>query len=485
VSVIDAYRDELEAMHAELEEEQQLHGSGRKSTLDLSRVYARYPDMVSLDRLRELREEGAPLELQRFAAEAYLGDAVKDLDDQLGNLERSLVVRAWGEDVPYLAVRPRIINEPDADRRAALFQARVEATISELNPVLWEKGQRERDILPGLGAETMLDLYHGFGYRPQELAEQTDAFLADTEALYRDEVDRALRRGVGLPLESSGPQDLVRLWRAPEFDSTFPADRAVHALRATLSGMGIELDRQPNVELDVDVRPGKRPRAFCSPVRVPDRVVLVVLPQGGHDDYRALFHEAGHMEHFAHTSRALPAEDRLLGDNGVTEGWAFLLEHLVGDPAWLAARLDVPKAGDYVRLTALTKLALIRRYAAKLRYETELHGGDLLDRMPARYAELLEMAMLVPYPPGDHLDDVDPGFYSTNYLRAWAFEAQMVEFLRGEFGMDWFRRRAAGSLLRELWELGQSLNTEQLLREVTGQPLDFGVLTEQLHEQLA
>jgi hypothetical protein len=105
--------------------------------------------------------------------------------------------------------------------------------------------------------------------------------------------------------------------------------------------------------------------------------------------------------------------------------------------------------------------------------------------MPARYAELLEAALLVPHPPGDHLDDVDPGFYSTCYLRAWAFEAQLVEFLRAEFGADWFRRRAAGSLLRELWELGQSLDVEQLLREVTGQRLEFGVLTQQLHEQLS
>jgi hypothetical protein len=483
--MIEPYRDQLEAMTAELEEEHQLHGSGRKRTLDLSRVYARYPDMVSLDRVVELREESAPLELQRFAAEAYLGDAVKELSDAVGNLEASLTVHASGEQVPYLAVRPRILNEPDAERRAALHAARAETTARELNPLLWEKGQRERDLLPDVGAASMLELYHRFGYRPVELADQTDAFLHDTEALYRDGIDHALRRRVGLPLENAGPQDLSRLWRAPEYDGTFPAERALHALRATLGGMGIDLDRQRNVDLDVEARPGKRPRAFCAPVRVPDRVVLVVLPQGGHDDYRALFHEAGHLEHFAHASRALPAEHRLLGDNGVTEGWAFLLEHLVSDPAWLSARLDVPRPDEYVRFTALAKLTIIRRYAAKLRYETELHGGAPLDRMPARYAELLEAALLVPHPPGDHLDDVDPGFYSTCYLRAWAFEAQLVEFLRAEFGADWFRRRAAGSLLRELWELGQSLDVEQLLREVTGQRLEFGVLTQQLHEQLS
>jgi hypothetical protein len=485
VPTIDAYRDRLEAMSAELTEEEYLHGAGRKQTLDLSRVYARYPDMSTLERARELSDEGAPLELQRFAAEAYIGDATKELSDQVGNLESSLLVHANGEVVPYLAVRPRIINEPDSDRRAALWQARCEVTARELNPALWEMAMRQRDLLPDLGAGTMLELYRRFGYRPQELEEQTNAFLRDTEALYRDEVDRALRRRVGLTLEMAGPQDLARLWRAPEYDQTFPAERAVHALRATLAGMGIDLSRQPNVELDVDQRPGKRPRAFCSPIRVPDRVVLVVLPQGGHDDYRALFHEAGHMELFAHASRDLPAEHRVLGENGVTEGWALLLEHLVSDPAWLAARLDVPRADEYVRFAELAKLALVRRYAAKLAYEIELQGGASLDRMPARYAELLETALLVPHPPGDHLDDVDPGFYSSCYLRAWAFEAQMGEHLREQFGADWFRRRAAGSLLRELWELGQSLSAEQLLRDATGQRLEFGMLADQARERLS
>ena len=64
---------------------------------------------------------------------------------------------------------------------------------------------------------------------------------------------------------------------------------------------------------------------------MPGRVVLVIYPQGGQDDYRALFHEAGHTEHFANTSPELPAEHRLLGDNGVTEGFAFLFEHLLSD----------------------------------------------------------------------------------------------------------------------------------------------------------
>ena len=212
--------------------------------------------------------------------------------------------------------------------------------------------------------------------------------------------------------------------------------------------------------------------------------MLVVLPQGGHDDYRALFHEAGHTEHFAHTSASLPAEDRVRGDDAVTEGWAFLFEHLVSDPAWLSARLEAPRMDEYVRFDALGKLFLIRRYAGKLAYEIDLHTGLPTELLPDRYAGHLTRATGVPYPPQDHLTDVDPGFYCTCYLRAWAFEAQLSAYLRNEFGVAWFTSRPAGGLLRELWELGQSMRAEQMLREVSGERLDFGVLAEEAKRRL-
>jgi hypothetical protein len=288
-----------------------------------------------------------------------------------------------------------------------------------------------------------------------------------------------------MPLAEARPPDLARMWRAPELDAAFPTDRALPALRETLAALGIDLDAQTNVELDVEARAGKRPRAFCAPIRVPGRVVLVMLPQGGQDDYRALFHEAGHAEHFAGMPAELPAEDRLLGDNAVTEGFAFLFEHLLADPAWRRARMG-DDAPEYARFAALYKLFLIRRYAAKLAYELELHApGVRLDRLPGRYAELLSAAVGVPYPETDYLEDVDQGFYCTSYLRAWAFDAQLADHLRERFGRAWFGAAGAGELLREMWALGQSLRAEELLRRAARAELDFAVLEVEAETALA
>ena len=88
--------------------------------------------------------------------------------------------------------------------------------------------------------------------------------------------------------------------------------------------------------LDLESRPGKTPRAFCAPVVPPDEVYLVLTPIGGREDYAILFHEGGHAEQFAHMAPELPFEFRCLGDAAATEVFAFLLQHLTDDPAWLA-----------------------------------------------------------------------------------------------------------------------------------------------------
>ncbi len=129
----------------------------------------------------------------------------------------------------------------------------------------------------------------------------------------------------------------------------------------------------------------------------------------------------------------------------------MLLQHLVDEPAWLSRRLDVPGVGEIANAGAVSLLYYVRRYSAKLLYEIEFFQADDPASMKQRYAELLTEALKLPANPESYLDDIDGSFYVTGYLRSWAFEAQLREFLRAEFGNEWFARRSAGDLLRELW----------------------------------
>jgi hypothetical protein len=214
-------------------------------------------------------------------------------------------------------------------------------------------------------------------------------------------------------------------------------------------------------------------------------VMLVIQPIGGKDDWEALFHEAGHTEHYANTNGDLPMEARRLGDMAVTEGWAMLMQHLVTEPAWLNRRLDVPRVEELAHDGAVSLLYFVRRYAAKLLYEIEFFQAENIPSMRGRYAEILGDSLKLPVNPESYLDDIDGSFYVTGYLRSWAFEAQLREFLRSELGNDWFAKRDAGDLLRELWSLGQGPTADQLLKDVTGAKLEMASVAERIREGLS
>ena len=213
--------------------------------------------------------------------------------------------------------------------------------------------------------------------------------------------------------------------------------------------------------------------------------MLVIQPVGGKDDWEALFHEAGHTEHYANTSAELSMEARRLGDMAVTEGWAALLERLVTEPAWLNRRLDVGRPEALAHEGAATALYFARRYSAKLLYEIEFFQTEDPKTMRPRYFELLSDALKIPVNAESYLDDIDGGFYVIGYLRSWAFEAQLREFLRSEFGDAWFARREAGNLLRELWSLGQGPTADALLADVSGAKLEMASVAERIREGLA
>ena len=105
--------------------------------------------------------------------------------------------------------------------------------------------------------------------------------------------------------------------------------------------------------------------------------------------------------------------------------------------------------------------------------------------MRPRYVELLGDALKVQPSGTDYLDDIDSGFYASQYLRAWAFEAQLRSYLREKFGNAWFTRKDAGSLVRELWAEGQKPTADELLADVTGASLELEAVADRIREALA
>jgi hypothetical protein len=479
---LDLFREQADRFIAEYDEEQYLHLSGQKETFDVESIYERHSELSRLETARRL--ESAPTELWRFACESYLGNLTRSHEERLANVEAELETTVDGERIPFRMLRVKLANEPDRERRRHLEQERVRLLDEHLNPVYLDAARIDREAVEELGVPNYYELHKRFGFRLDELAEECVELLDATENLWEQQGDRLFRDRLGLGLADARPWDLARLFRAPHLDQAYPSDRMLPSWKETLGDLGIDIDAQDGIHLDLEQRDGKMPRAFCSPIEVPGRVMLVIQPIGGHDDWAALFHESGHAEHFANTSSDLPMEARRLGDMAVTEGWASLFEHLVDDPAWLRRRLDVPRIERLVTEGAVIQMLYVRRYCAKLLYEIEFFQADDPAAMRSRYVEILGDALKIPVNPESYLDDIDGSFYVTGYLRSWALEAQLREYLRGEFGNEWFARREAGALLRELWSLGQGPTADELLRDVTGAKLEMAAVGERIREGL-
>jgi hypothetical protein len=472
---LTAYRCRAEEFIEALDREYYEHFSGRKPVCDTAAVYDLFPDLFTRDAVLELDalyEATSDLEAKRqlmylvtFAVDGYLGGETRHLGDEIANTEGAATLEVDGEAIGLRQAGVVQANEADGARRQRIQEARLEATERLLNPLLQSLWGQVHELAIGLGYPDYMELYSTVkGHDYLHLRAELEGFLAETEGVYERSMDRLTRDRLGLKLTELQFSDLAYLWRAPEFDGAFTADRLVPSLHATLAGMGVDLDAQANVHLDTEVRPLKSPRAFCSPVRVPGEIYLVVLPHGGQDDYGALFHEAGHTEHFAHVDPGLPFEYRHLGDNAVTEGFAFVMEHLVVNKLWLEEYLDYADSDDYRWFAAVNDLYFLRRYAAKLSYETELHRthGDLA-AVAELYSRKLSNATKVRVPQQNYLVDVDDAFYCAEYLRAWMLEGAFRMMLQDRHGLDWFHNEQATAWLKEMWVDGQHWPAERLL----------------------
>lgn len=490
---LEDYRRSAEQFVSELTGEFYRHYAGLKDSYEIEPIYSRHAELFEAAAVMELRgllaaappgsEEQRRLTLLLdFAVEGHLGEATKAAEAELARREATLEIELEHERLGFRESDVIQANEPDAERRAAIERARLEVTDAQLNELHLELIGTHHALSRELGYASYRDMCAECkGLDLAGLHTQTREFTTRSAAGYPAVVEAPLRDSLGFGLERLRRSDIARFLRAPELDHVFPATELIPSFEQTMHGLGIDVRAQPGVILDVEQRPNKSPRAFCAPVRAPGEVYLVLAPIGGHDDYSVLFHEGGHTEHYAGVDPALPFEFRMLGDNSITEAFAFLFQHLVENPEWLARRLGVSDPEAVAAHARAQRLIYLRRYAAKLAYELELHAADgSVSAFAPRYSELLGSALQIDWPSESYLADVDPGFYCACYLQAWALEAHLRRHFVQEFGPAWFSSAEAGALLRTLWGEGQRQTPAELLESVTGERLRFGILLDDL-----
>ncbi|HEX9907025.1 MAG TPA: hypothetical protein VGB78_00970 [Thermoplasmata archaeon] len=492
---IGRLREDLEPFESELMEEFYSNFAGLKDEMSTVSIYEKYAHLFSKEATSTiasaLENESNPEDnrwLRYFNAFSVLGfvdNSIKVLSDRATTFGAQAVIDCDGEKIPYRFAPIRQRNEPDRPKRKTLFEA-TQVETEKLNATLFERMAMIHDISTALGYKSYRDMcstLKGVDYKALE--EKMESVLRKTEQLYISSMDVLLKERAGTSLAEAWKYDIPYAFRGEEFDKDFDKDKLVDSFFKTLQNMGIDPEKYPNVKVDTETRPKKSPRAFCAPVRVPEDVRLVIMPSGGWRDYEAFFHEGGHAWHFGTTGRELPAEYRYLGDNSVTESFAFLFNYLTSNKLWLSGVMGVENPDKFVRFVLVNKLMFLRRYAAKLIYELKLHTGKLNQEFAEVYRSTLQKSLKFRHSEKDYLEDVDDSFYCAEYLRAWILEAQLRAALEEGYGEEWFKNPKAGSYLKELWSYGQKFNADELVKTIGYADLDESPLVSEIERGLA
>jgi hypothetical protein len=476
--MLDAYREELTHFHHALAREEYEHYSGRKETLDLEPIFDRYGHLFTRETIEALRREREAIpesfESARRALDLLIADAteravemsVRPLTERIARAEAEAEILWDGDTLTLAQARQRLATEPDPRRRRELYAqyAEILRRTNELRQERWRELQR---AARALGYADSRALYQAVRARDfQMLGHQWRQFLEETDEPYRAHLHEALVGELGVRPTEADRADIPAFLYLQRYADAFPRTGLREVYAEVLRGLGIDADRQTNVEVDDEERPRKQPRAFCVPIRIPEEIKLVVAPNGGVEDYHAVLHEAGHAQHYAWTSAALLPEFKYAGDRALSETYAFLLESLVREPRWLEETFHFSAGDHFLKLLWVHRLFLLRRYAAKCEYEQLLHATDEPEAVASEYAERLTRATGFRFGPEEFLSDVDDGFYAADYWRAWVAEVWLRDHVKTRFGHRWWRHPRAGRFLIELWETGERYTAEEIIRQI-------------------
>jgi hypothetical protein len=490
-----AYEERLQQYLRERSEEGRAVRVGEKETSEQAAIVERYRDLFTREQLEALEqaEQAAAVadererlyRLRKTCEAGIVGAELAVREDEFENRLLAERIDFHGESLPLRTAQAQLAVLPAYRDREELGELQSRASAA-FNPERLELIRLAEQLSAELSGEpdpvVRNEEEKGISLRDLSatLKQASDA-SADAYAGLRE---RWFERLLG-PEREQTPSSYHVAWmrRLSPLESTYTKERATEVCLDTLSALGFDLANDRNIRLDLDDRPQKAPRACVIASDPPTLVHLITRAQGGLHDYQAFLHEAGHALHYAGCDPGLPYTYRRISrDHALTEIYSYICEAISREPEWHARYfgLSDAQAAENAEATTFLEALLFRRYEAKLRYELGFWTRFPADGgTPEGYEEFLTAATGIRYRADAYLSDMDAGFYSADYLRAWIRSSQLRSHLVSEIGEDWWRNPATGELLRSLFAEGTKPASEEIARRLGFDPLDTTPL---LHE---
>jgi hypothetical protein len=468
---------------------------GEKEVSEQAEIVRRYDDLFSREQLDALHEAEAVAEgeerelcyrLRKTCEGGLVAAELAEREDELENRVLAERVTFHGEQMPLRNAQARLAVLPAYGDREELgaIQAEAMARFNEDTLALMRSGEELFADYSGIGdpverheEEKAISL--------RELARALQTASDDSAASFARLRSRWFERLLGADRdEVPSSYHTAYMRRLSPLEATYTKERATEISLATLERLGLDLRAATNIRLDLDDRPQKAPRACVIASDPPKVVHLITRAQGGLHDYQAFLHEAGHALHYGGCDPSLPYTFRRIArDHALTEIYSYICEAVSREPGWHASHFELSdeQAAENADATVFLEALLFRRYTAKLHFELDFwtrfndDGGT-----PGGYEEYLTAATGIRYRSDAYLSDMDAGFYSADYLRAWIRSAQLRRHLIDSIGEDWWQSPDTGELLQQLFREGTRPTSEEIAARLGFDPLDTGPLLSEI-----
>ena len=270
--------------------------------------------------------------LRKTCESGLVAAELAEKDDELENALLAARVTFKGEELPLRSALAQLAVLPDYKDRDELGElqqqksARVQRCAARAAARLrGARGRSQRGARPG-GAQR-----GGEADLPARARSRCWSRRATRSKRRSSSFARRGSSGCSAPSARQQPSSahMGYVRRLSPLDATYTKDRATDVCLATLTALGFDLAADRNIQLDLDDRPQKSPRACVIASDPPKVVHLITRAQGGLHDYQAFMHEAGHALHYAGCDPNLPYTFRRICAR--SRAHRDLLVHLRGD----------------------------------------------------------------------------------------------------------------------------------------------------------
>lgn len=501
----NSYRAEFAAYNSSLELARYRHHVGSEPEFKLERLRDSYGDLFSPGALADLQSHidktRAEAETELSGLRGLLSAArlehvaaqANEASRELAACESSIHLEWNGETVALENISVALALEPEKIRRDRLFHRWIDV-ISTCDDLRLIRLRHLHDAARTLGFDSYCELIaEATRTNLSQVELDVEGLLKETESVHRWALTKVVARE--LPAATASDlnfADLDYLERLPWLDKYFAAQNWSTIYSATMKGLGIRVDKQPNIQIAFANPLPKSRSAACFPVKPPHDVRLVFSPCSRAYDYARSLHAASLAQQYAWCSETLAEshpEFIYSPDSATREGYASLFRLLLLDSKWIQEflpPLSETQAREVTRdVTALLTLR-VRRLAAETSYAILLHSANPSspEQLQSAFVDMHGRATGFHFRPESFLVDLHERIDSAAQLRALAFATGLREYLRVRYGNRWWASRKAGDELIDLWNTASRYSVEELARLI-GFEISFELIAELLSTTLS